>query len=886
VRPCWTVLALVVALAFSPSTLSAQTLADLAVENFSGYSTTPDPDGQHRVAISFRVVNRGTVAAPASRARVTVSGSVTEYAVPALPPAVAVFISRTFATTSAQLAIVVQADALGVVNETNKLNNKVQYAANPGGDYGRWQSIGPSKIQKSDGTLGVGRVTTIAVDSRNPGLIYAGARGSGLWKGSDNGPTWLPITDSLPSTQIDAVALDTGNSDRVVVATPAGVFESIDGGQVWTMLDSENLKASGSDGGALLVGVGGGGIRPTMYLTSDKGLRVSTDGGHTWPVVLSGGPATSVQFENGNQSKLYAAISSPAPAVFEAKDRGLTAASWHQLKGCPDAPFPMFPASSTVWITQAGDMEYISFRAGAVDNKQLGLWRTTSRTCQVDGWPEHAWVEVPLHDNCASKFENHWSYVYAMTAVPSVVFKGGIALCRSSNFGDGMGEVGNIHADQHAIVEAPSQANTIYFGSDGGIYRSTDRGQSLSFIGEGLNNTEFLKIDTDGKDPMLVIGGSQDNGTSYWTGASPIWNYIGGGDSALVAFDRADLRGLYETGQSMRQMTRYQPGDDPISMGDASLPDCCAYSENPGQVFDSMVSTGSIPRAALTCHGIWFGPPWKQIQPTTGQVVPPPEKGCDGNNSGDFTFLKLGPGGFAVAATNTGHVFYGLYKQPPLADVFHSDTATSPLAVSFLNANTFYVAMNGSTNSIFRLQCFAGCTHEDAWSHDPAGAVLAVTVEPGASTETLLAAVENQGVFRGTRSAAGIWSWTPYNNGMPAGVRVTDLEVKTPLSVVAATYGRGAFLLNTRPPGPVQQTAKGHVTSFTMERVDPDRPPGPNNPIMITATLDSKPGALFTTTKASASGILGQAFKNHRMVIIVFTGGQNGGTIISSRYAG
>jgi hypothetical protein len=71
-----------------------------------------------------------------------------------------------------------------------------------------------------------------------------------------------------------------------------------------------------------------------------------------------------------------------------------------------------------------------------------------------------------------------------------------------------------------------------------------------------------------------------------------------------------------------------------------------------------------------------------------------------------------------------------------------------------------------------------------------------------------------------------------------------------------------------------------------MERADPDRPPGPNNPLIITATLDSMPGFLFTTTKTSASGVLGAAFKNHRMVVITYTGDQNGGNIISSRYAG
>ena len=53
-------------------------------------------------------------------------------------------------------------------------------------------------------------------------------------------------------------------------------------------------------------------------------------------------------------------------------------------------------------------------------------------------------------------------------------------------------------------------------------------------------------------------------------------------------------------------------------------------------------------------------------------------------------------------------------------------------------------------------------------------------------------------MFRGTRNAAGHWTWQDFNNGMPEGAIVTKLRVNSAFGTVyAATYGRGAFALDT-----------------------------------------------------------------------------------------
>src|SRR6266508_4656057 len=90
---------------------------------------------------------------------------------------------------------------------------------------GHWVSIGPSRISEPDRGFGqynaVGRLTTVAVHPSNPQIIYVGSpgasghEGSGVWKTTNGGTSWTPITDSLPSLAVDAIAIDPTNPDRV-----------------------------------------------------------------------------------------------------------------------------------------------------------------------------------------------------------------------------------------------------------------------------------------------------------------------------------------------------------------------------------------------------------------------------------------------------------------------------------------------------------------------------------------------------------------------------------------------------------------------------------------------------------------------------------------------
>jgi hypothetical protein len=86
-----------------------------------------------------------------------------------------------------------------------------------------WVNIGPAPMR--DSIIGrhkvsvSGRTTALAVDPRNSSVIYLGAAQGGVWKSTDDGASWTPLTDDQPSLAVGALTLDPRNPDVVWVGT-------------------------------------------------------------------------------------------------------------------------------------------------------------------------------------------------------------------------------------------------------------------------------------------------------------------------------------------------------------------------------------------------------------------------------------------------------------------------------------------------------------------------------------------------------------------------------------------------------------------------------------------------------------------------------------------
>src|SRR5579871_1000524 len=71
----------------------------------------------------------------------------------------------------------------------------------------QWTFIGPQPIGTSTNP-DAGSVLNLAIDPHNPGTIYAGTYVGKLWKTTNSGATWLPLSDTGPLVDVQWIAVD------------------------------------------------------------------------------------------------------------------------------------------------------------------------------------------------------------------------------------------------------------------------------------------------------------------------------------------------------------------------------------------------------------------------------------------------------------------------------------------------------------------------------------------------------------------------------------------------------------------------------------------------------------------------------------------------------
>lgn len=136
-----------------------------------------------------------------------------------------------------------------------------------------WTAIGP------DG----GTVQSLAIDPVDPNTLYAGSCGGGIFRTTNAGARWQAINQGLTNAQmyqcVAAIAVDPWNHSTVYSAG-SGVFKSTDGGDSWVpMLTNMPVTSMAMDPQ----------IPNTLYAgTWHNGVFKSTDGGSTWNAINNG----------------------------------------------------------------------------------------------------------------------------------------------------------------------------------------------------------------------------------------------------------------------------------------------------------------------------------------------------------------------------------------------------------------------------------------------------------------------------------------------------------------------------------------------------------------------------------------------------------------------
>jgi hypothetical protein len=257
------------------------------------------------------------------------------------------------------------------------LEAEAPQAAAPGAPAPIWQSIGPSVIPNGQtyGTnliANIGRVACVAVDPGNARHILCGGAGGGIWESFDEGATWAPRTDQMPSLAIGAIAFNSRDPKTVYAGSGegnwywflgAGAYRSDDGGTTWRVLAAP----------AAFVGAGFFGLvvdpqNPlTLYAATTSGFFSSTNGGANW-TPRRAGPCwgISVHPAGGSNTEILAAF---ADGLFISTNGG-AAFTAVALLGAPSTQWTRLAVDRVV---SSPDIAYVFGAAGA----NAYLWRRT-----------------------------------------------------------------------------------------------------------------------------------------------------------------------------------------------------------------------------------------------------------------------------------------------------------------------------------------------------------------------------------------------------------------------------------------------------------------------------------------------------------------------------
>ncbi|BDS14596.1 PKD domain-containing protein [Aureispira anguillae] len=424
-------------------------------------------------------------------------------------------------------------------------------SSNTGARNANWTPMGPFSWTNSSYNPGMGRVNAIAEDPNDPNTIYVGAPAGGCWKSTDGGNTWTVLTDHLQSLGVSAIAIDYTNSDVIYIGTgdddandtySIGLLKSTDGGTTW----HEVMPSSASIFGSKIFKVI---IHPTdhntVFLASSTGCHKSTDGGTTWSLLHSGS-WRDMELKPGDPNTMYLANQS----FYRTTNGGLT---WNLVNvGLPQSS----SINRAEIAVSAADPNYVYFVCGTSGNGSFyGLYRSTNSgtSFSLQANSPNIFASGMTGSNTTSG--QSW-YDMAIVASPTnanEIYIGGINVWKSTDGGLTYTikshwyyppTVGYTHADIHTLEIF---GNKLYCGSDGGIFKSTNGGNSFVDLSAGLSISQFYKIGGSEQVPHKIIGGTQDNGCNLLNNGVAL--HTNGGDGMETLISPFDSLVVYTSSQ-------------------------------------------------------------------------------------------------------------------------------------------------------------------------------------------------------------------------------------------------------------------------------------------------------------------------------------------------
>jgi photosystem II stability/assembly factor-like uncharacterized protein len=423
-------------------------------------------------------------------------------------------------------------------------NDAVKYAdiqlrnASRAGALGlQWEELGPDNVG--------GRTRALLIDKRDPSgnTIYAGGVAGGMWKSTDGANTWSRLNWN---EWLTISCIDQDKNGKIYIGTGEGLaqvgassFNSGNMGNGIYYLDNRDsvyhLSATNSTTTAIVATSPWAAVNriacdPTnpdrIIAATQNGFYRTEDAGSTWNIVQVPGVspqsyAADIKWSKDGNS-VYASYGQFSTIRFIRSQN-----SGFQFEVVSNVNTPTFPAvAGRIEIAIAptdGSTVYLSVAKsnGATD-------KVLKTTDGGDTWSIIG-VKGPLFDPFGEQSQGWYDNTIAVSpGDPNKVYLGGVDFYTWNNLagwrladvglGGGNSNPNYIHPDKHAIAIDPNNPQIMYVGCDGGVYKSINAVSAFPFPtytikNRGYNVTQFYSIGAGISGD--VIGGAQDNGTSY-----------------------------------------------------------------------------------------------------------------------------------------------------------------------------------------------------------------------------------------------------------------------------------------------------------------------------------------------------------------------------------
>lgn len=636
-----------------------------------------------------------------------------------------------------------------------------------------WTSIGPENI--ATGMMHAGRVRSIAPHPTDPNIAYIGTAGGGIWKTTNQGLTWSPLSDDAYSLATGAVGLDPSNPNVIYVGTGEanggidsyygiGMLKSTDGGDTW--------RPSG------LPNVGGFSrviVHPTksniVYAAgahSGGGLYLSKDAGATWTKIggtLPPGNVTDLSLiVDGSNDVLHAAM--PSQGIFRSMNGG---ESWELIHAFTDMRRILIGVYPNDWrdvvamsVSAAGSLERIDRTMNGADFEPIA---TDVAFGGLFGGNNQGWYDA---------------YVLRTPNDPDRIIVGGISVWMSEDGGSGWTDVGlaykgGIHPDQHAAAYSAGADPVLYVACDGGIAISTDKGANFTVHQDNLAITQFYGMAIDQTTDDVTYGGTQDNGT-LGGGRTGAWDPISGGDGGTVVVDEDKPSRVYFV----------RPGD---GQPPSKVEDGVEYQLSTG--ISNADSVGWVKPLVMdqTNNILYYGTQYFYLSTNAGASWTKRSKKL-ASDSYINTIEPYGNGSTIAVGTTNGLVWLTINKGQGFIDITKDLPGRSISNIKFspVDSNTMYVALSGFGNGHVFKTTNRGGEWKNASGTLPDIPCVALIIDPQHPTNLYVAT--DIGVFFSPDDGV---NWLPFGTGLP-NVGIGDMQYhRSRKTLRVATHGRSMW---------------------------------------------------------------------------------------------